>query len=163
VAAVRGGARRGPVARRRRPACADRRTARPRRRPLRARRPRRAGGARVRGLGCLHAAPEAVARPACTRGGAGARAVNVDQAYAEVERVTRREAKNFAYGIMVLPREKRRAIDDVADGDLPFQEKRARLEALRASLDEPPTDATSIALADARGRFGIPRDALSAL
>jgi len=99
--------------------------------------------------------------------------VNVDQAYAEVERVTRREAKNFAYGIMVLPREKRRAIaaiyafarevDDVADGDLPFQEKRARLEALRASLDEPPTDATSIALADARGRFGIPRDALSAL
>ena len=34
----------------------------------------------------------------------------VEQAYAEVERITRREAKNFAYGIMVLPRPKRRAI-----------------------------------------------------
>ena len=33
----------------------------------------------------------------------------IDQAYAEVERVTRARAKNFAYGIMVLPREKRRA------------------------------------------------------
>ena len=34
----------------------------------------------------------------------------VDQAYAEVQRVTRERAKNFAYGIMILPREKRRAI-----------------------------------------------------
>ena len=62
------------------------------------------------------------------------------RAYAEVERITRRRARNFAYGIMVLPREKRRAIaaiyafarevDDVADGELPSTEKRARLEAL---------------------------------
>src|SRR5579875_881619 len=37
-------------------------------------------------------------------------AASVEQAYAEVERVTRREAKNFAYGIMLLPRPKRRAI-----------------------------------------------------
>ena len=29
----------------------------------------------------------------------------IDQAYAEVQRVTRARAKNFAYGIMVLPRE----------------------------------------------------------
>ena len=53
----------------------------------------------------------------------------VDDAYAEVVRVTRARAKNFAYGIMVLPRPKRRAIaaiyafarrvDDVADGTLP--------------------------------------------
>jgi phytoene synthase len=52
--------------------------------------------------------------------------VTTEQAYAEVERLTRRRARNFAYGIMVLPREKRRAIaaiyafarrvDDVADG-----------------------------------------------
>ena len=99
--------------------------------------------------------------------------MNVDAAYAEVERITRREAKNFAYGIMVLPREKRRAIaaiyafaravDDVADGELPVDEKRAGLEALRSSLDAPPGDAMSVALADARSRFGIPRDALSAL
>ena len=99
--------------------------------------------------------------------------MTVDEAYAEVIRVTRREAKNFAYGIMVLPREKRRAIaavyafaravDDAADGDLAPAEKRERLEELRASLDRAPTDATTIALADARARFGIPRDALAAL
>lgn len=71
--------------------------------------------------------------------------MTVQEAYAEVERITRREAKNFAYGIMVLPREKRQAIaaiyafarwvDDVADGDLPPEEKRAQLEELRAGLD----------------------------
>jgi len=99
--------------------------------------------------------------------------MSVDAAYAEVERITRREAKNFAYGIMVLPREKRRAIaavyafaravDDAADGPLSPDEKRARLEALRASLDAPPSDAVSTALADARARFGIPHAALAAL
>lgn len=98
----------------------------------------------------------------------------VDQAYAEVERVTRREAKNFAYGIMVLPRPKRRAIaaiyafarrvDDVADGPLPLGEKRERLEQLRAALAEPaPIEPMLVALADARARFGIPDSALSAL
>jgi phytoene synthase len=100
-------------------------------------------------------------------------AVTVDKAYAEVQRVTRERAKNFAYGIMVLPREKRRAIaaiyafarevDDVADGELPADEKRVRLEALRAALDEPLQTAMHVALADARARFGIPREALSAL
>ena len=94
-------------------------------------------------------------------------------AYEEVLRITRREAKNFAYGIMVLPREKRRAIaaiyafarevDDVADGFAPLDEKRTRLEALRDALDHPPATAMHIALTDARARFGIPRDALSAI
>src|SRR5712671_4212428 len=97
----------------------------------------------------------------------------VEQAYAEVQRVTRERAKNFAYGIMVLPPEKRRAIaaiyafarevDDVADGDLPLDEKRVRLEALRAALDAPPNDPMHVALADARRRFGIPQQALAAL
>jgi len=97
----------------------------------------------------------------------------VERAYAEVQRVTRARAKNFAYGIMVLPREKRRAIaaiyafarevDDVADGTLPGVEKRARLEALRAALDDPPADPVHVALTDARARFDIPRDALEAL
>jgi len=36
--------------------------------------------------------------------------VTVADAYAEVERVTRRRARNFAYGIMVLPKAKRTAI-----------------------------------------------------
>ena len=37
--------------------------------------------------------------------------MTTDRAYAEVERLTRQRARNFAYGIMVLPREKRRAIN----------------------------------------------------
>jgi phytoene synthase len=101
-------------------------------------------------------------------------AIAVDKAYAEVQRVTRERAKNFAYGIMVLPAEKRRAIaavyafarevDDVADGNLPLEEKRLRLEALRASLDDAnPASPMAVALADARARFDIPVDALAAL
>jgi phytoene synthase len=94
-------------------------------------------------------------------------------AYAEVERITRRRARNFAYGIMVLPREKRRAIsaiyafarrvDDIADGNLPLEEKRAQLEALDEQLRAPGDDAMSVALADARRRFPIPESALHAL
>jgi phytoene synthase len=97
----------------------------------------------------------------------------VEQAYAEVQRVTRARAKNFAYGIMVLPRDKRRAIaaiyayarevDAIADGDAEVDEKRAALDALRAALDDPPATPMHVALADARARFGIPHDALSAL
>jgi len=100
--------------------------------------------------------------------------VTAERAYAEVERLTRRRARNFAYGIMVLPREKRRAIaaiyafarrvDDVADGDLESEEKRRRLNELRAQLDAAPgDDAMLVALDDARTRFPIPRPALEAL
>jgi phytoene synthase len=108
--------------------------------------------------------------------------MSVASAYAEVHRVTRREAKSFAYGIMVLPREKRRAIeaiyafarevDDIADGTLPADDKRRLLTDLHAALAT--TSAASpeellgraawaIALADARRRFAIPLDALRAL
>jgi phytoene synthase len=99
--------------------------------------------------------------------------VTLEAAYAEVERITRREARNFAYGIRVLPREKRRAIsaiyafarrvDDLADGPLPHGEKRARLQSLHAALDAPPQDPVLLALADARGRYPIPLSALHAL
>src|SRR5207302_525574 len=104
----------------------------------------------------------------------GTLAMTADRAYAEVERLTRKRARNFAYGIMVLPRDKRRAIaaiyafarrvDDIADGDLPVAEKRAQLEQLRTALGMPPgEDATLVALADARTRFPIPARALDAL
>ena len=99
--------------------------------------------------------------------------LSVEAAYAAVERITRHEAKNFAYGIMVLPRAKRQAIaaiyafarrvDDVADGELPPEEKRARLEELRVALDDEPADPVFVALRDARDRFGIPREPLAAL
>ena len=92
--------------------------------------------------------------------------MTVADAYAEVERLTKREARNFAYGIRVLPREKRQAlsavyafgrrVDDVADGELPVEEKRKRLYELRTALDAPPSDAMFVALADARSRFRIP-------
>jgi 15-cis-phytoene synthase len=99
--------------------------------------------------------------------------MSVQEAYAEVGRITRREAKNFAYGIMVLPRPKRQAIaaiyafarrvDDIADGELPPEEKRARLEELRAALERDSADPVFVALRDARERFGIPREPLEAL
>jgi phytoene synthase len=100
--------------------------------------------------------------------------VTANQAYAEVQRLTRKRARNFAYGIMVLPRDKRRAIaaiyafarrvDDVADGDLTSEEKRRRLEQLAAALDAPAADdPMQVALADARRRFAIPVEALRAL
>jgi phytoene synthase len=93
--------------------------------------------------------------------------VNAAQAYTEVQRITRRRARNFAYGIMLLPRDKRRAlaavyafareVDDIADGPAPPDEKRARLEDLRAGLDRDPGEsAMLVALADARERFRIP-------
>ncbi len=99
--------------------------------------------------------------------------MSVEEAYAEVGRITRREAKNFAYGIMVLPKAKRQAIaaiyafarsvDDAADGELPLEQKRIKLEELRAALDSAPTDPVFVALLDARERFGIPREPLAAL
>jgi 15-cis-phytoene synthase len=98
--------------------------------------------------------------------------VKVEQAYAEVERITRQRARNFAFGIMVLPKAKRRAIaaiyafarevDDIADGDAPPEEKHAALEELHRRLDEPPAadEAMWVALADARARFPISAQAL---
>ena len=93
------------------------------------------------------------------------------QAYAAAERLTRRRARNFAYGIMVLPRAKRQAtaalyafarrVDDIADGPLPETDKRAQLEQLRAALEAAPgEDAMLVALADARARYPIPIRAL---
>ena len=59
--------------------------------------------------------------------------MNTEQAYAETDRITRETARNFAWGIRVLPGPKRRAItalyafarriDDLAD-----QEEPARAE-----------------------------------
>jgi phytoene synthase len=101
--------------------------------------------------------------------------MTVREAYAEVGRVTRREARNFAWGIVVLPRPKRRAVtalyafarrvDDIADdAELSEAERRSRLERCRASLEalpaSPDGDAVLVALADAMGRYPIPQAAL---
>ena len=101
--------------------------------------------------------------------------MTVREAYAEVGRVTRREARNFAWGILVLPRPKRQAVtalyafarrvDDIADdATLSAGERRSRLERCRASLDalprSPHGDAVLVALADAMARYPIPKAAL---
>jgi len=97
--------------------------------------------------------------------------VNSEQAYAETDRITRETAKNFAWGIRVLPGPKRRAIaalyafarrvDDLADQDTPA---RAELEFWRAAVEGLPAsqdgDAILVALADVMSRYPIPQDAL---
>ena len=96
----------------------------------------------------------------------------VESAYTEVERITRERARNFAYGIRLLPKPKRRAIaaiyafarevDDIADDPvLPVLDKRRRLEALRDALDAAPgSNPMLLALADARSRYPIRSEAL---
>jgi phytoene synthase len=103
--------------------------------------------------------------------------VTVEAAYAECARITRREARNFAWGIMLLPRPKRialtalyafaRRIDDIADGPWPREERRRRLDEARATLDALPTaspdDPVLVALADTLVRYPVPRRALGEL
>ena len=95
----------------------------------------------------------------------------VADAYADVERITRERARNFAYGIMLLPKPKRQAIaaiyafarevDDIADDpELDDDAKRERLEALRKALDSAGTAAMFVALSDARRRYPIPAASL---
>jgi phytoene synthase len=102
--------------------------------------------------------------------------VSVDDAYAECERITREQARNFAWGIRLLPEPKRRAlsavyalarrIDDIGDGDLPADEKVRLLAGARAGVADPaahPDDPVLVALADAAGRLPIPLEAFGEL
>lgn len=107
--------------------------------------------------------------------------ISVAEAYARCETITRNEARNFSYGIRLLPPPKRRAlsavyafarrIDDLGDGDLPYDDKLGRLEEARVALnalrrrpDDPPgADAVLVALADAARRFPVPLSAFDEL
>jgi phytoene synthase len=106
--------------------------------------------------------------------------MDVAVAYGYCERVTRTEARNFSYGIRLLPPDKRRAlsavyafarrIDDIGDGSLPAPEKLARLEDARAALgslmngsDGRSEDPVLAALGDAASRFPIPLPAFGEL
>jgi 15-cis-phytoene synthase len=106
--------------------------------------------------------------------------LQVDAAYRDCERITRRAAANFFYGIRLLPRDKRRAmsavyafarcIDDIGDGDL---DPGGKLEALAAERERLALlagpglnghrDPVLVALADAQARFDLPLDALEHL
>jgi phytoene synthase len=96
------------------------------------------------------------------------------EAYRTCERLTRKAAGNFYYGIRLLPAEKRRAmsavyayarrVDDIGDGTLSPDRKLAELRAVRSSLaGGDPGDPVMVALADARARFPLPADALTDL
>jgi len=103
--------------------------------------------------------------------------MNLDAAYADCVRITRREAKNFAWGIMLLPRPKRlalaalyafaRRVDDTADGGDPSEVRRRQLLAIRAALEALPIaaedDPVLVALADTLIRYPVPKQALADL
>lgn len=98
--------------------------------------------------------------------------MSLDAAYAECRRIARREAKNFYYSFVALPRARSNAIcaiyafmrkaDDLADDDtLPREDRRARLDAWLAAWHEalnggPASDAVFLAVRDATVRFAIP-------
>ena len=115
--------------------------------------------------------------------------MDLTEAYRECERITWSQARNFAYGIRLLPPAKRRGlaviyafarrIDDIGDGtlpgqqaDMPAEQKIADLEAARqavlnldgaggsgASLDDP----VLLALADVKRNFPVPMEAFGEL
>jgi phytoene synthase len=105
----------------------------------------------------------------------------VHAAYRYCEAVTGHEARNFAYGIRLLPAPKRQAmsalyafsrrVDDIGDGDLDTAEKVRRLEDTRnvlvrvreGDVAEDDTDPVAVALADASARFRLPLDGLDEL
>jgi 15-cis-phytoene synthase len=108
--------------------------------------------------------------------------VELTEAYRECERITWTQARNFAYGIRLLPADKRRGlaviyafarrIDDIGDGTMPAQEKIAALEeARRAVLDlglcsrdlASSDDPVLLALADTGRNFPVPMEAFGEL
>jgi phytoene synthase len=109
--------------------------------------------------------------------------VDLTEAYRECERITWSQARNFAYGIRLLPHAKRRGlaviyafarrIDDIGDGtlpgqqaDMPPEQKIADLEAARQALDNldgHDDDPVLLALADVKRNFPIPMEAFGEL
>jgi phytoene synthase len=103
--------------------------------------------------------------------------VELSEAYSECERITWSQARNFAYGIRLLPPAKRRGlaviyafarrIDDIGDGTLPPEEKIAALETARQQildLSQPPADdPVLMALADVERNFPVPMPAFGEL
>jgi phytoene synthase len=107
---------------------------------------------------------------------AAATADAVDRAYRLCEQITRQQARNFSWGIRLLPPAKRtalsavyavaRRIDDIGDGTLPKADKLRLLAAERAGATAPedhPDDPLLLALADAARRLPIPVSAFGDL
>lgn len=118
----------------------------------------------------------------------GGEVMDVRAAYRHCEQITWSQARNFSYGIRLLPPAKRQAlaavyafarrIDDIGDGELPAPDKLAALAQARASVmalsecgrpqdgpaaGPPGNDHVLVALADAAARFDIPLAAFGEL
>lgn len=91
------------------------------------------------------------------------------EAIRRCEALTRREARNFWYGIRLLPADKRaglaavyalaRRIDDIGDGPAPVEERRVELDRVRDSLESLSPAAADPVLAgagQAAERFELP-------
>jgi 15-cis-phytoene synthase len=100
----------------------------------------------------------------------------VATAYRECERITRGQARNFSWGIRLLPPAKRtalsavyamaRRVDDIGDGTLPPEQKLRALRDVRAVATAPQTrtdDLVAVALADSARRLPIPLTAFGEL
>jgi 15-cis-phytoene synthase len=92
----------------------------------------------------------------------------LEEAYRECEQITWSQARNFAYGIRLLPPDKRRGlaaiyafarrIDDIGDGELPAPDKLSQLEQARQQITSEGTDSddpVQFALADVAKRFPV--------
>lgn len=107
--------------------------------------------------------------------------MNVEEAYARCEAITAEQARNFSYGIRLLPKDKRQAmsalyamarrIDDIGDGNAPAERKLDELASVRKDLarisshaDSPAeSDPVLVALSDTARRFSLPMTALDEL
>jgi 15-cis-phytoene synthase len=97
--------------------------------------------------------------------------MNVEDAYQWCQTITRREAKNFSYGVRLLREPERKAmsaiyalarrIDDIGDGSDAPDEKLAGLHLVRkeiAELDPRSNDPVLVAVADTKRRYDIPME-----
>jgi phytoene synthase len=116
---------------------------------------------------------------ATAMGGSTSLSASLERCYDACERITRTQAKNFAYGIRLLAPPQRRAmsalyafarrVDDVGDGTLDAVTKLDALGDLHGSVEAirtgsaDPLDPVATALSDAVRRFPIPVAALHEL
>ncbi len=103
--------------------------------------------------------------------------MELTEAYRECEQITWTQARNFAYGIRLLPADKRRGlaviyafarrIDDIGDGTMPPEEKITALEQARRQvldLSRPDSgDPVLLALANTGRNFPVPMQAFGEL
>jgi 15-cis-phytoene synthase len=140
-----------------------------------------AGSVQPRRARTLRHGLEVLASPAPRPRREGRPKSELDRAYAACAEVTRTQAKNFAYGIALLPPAKRRAmavvyalarrVDDIVDEPGPIGARARSLDELQARVGgtmadrapADPGDAVLIALADVMHQYPLPPDAVADL